>query len=43
MLALSVFHAIRDAIADDDSRLPELEAPATPENILRALRGAGDE
>ena len=43
MLALSVFHAIRDAIAGDDSRTPALEAPATPENILRALAGAGDE
>jgi len=43
MLALSTFHAIRDAVAGDDSRKPDLEAPATPENILRALQGAGDE
>jgi xanthine dehydrogenase large subunit len=39
MLALSVFHAIYDAIgATGDSRDPvPLEAPATPENILRAI------
>jgi xanthine dehydrogenase molybdopterin-binding subunit B len=43
MLALSAFHAIRDAIAGDDSCRPDLVAPATPENILRALQGAGDE
>ncbi len=39
MLALSVFHAIYDAVgATAGSRDPvPLEAPATPENILRAL------
>ena len=39
MLALSVFHAIYDAIGStSDSREPvPLEAPATPENILRAI------
>jgi xanthine dehydrogenase large subunit len=37
MLAISVFHAIRDAIASDDNPLPELDAPATPESVLRAL------
>jgi xanthine dehydrogenase large subunit len=39
MLALSVFHAIYDAIgATHDSREPvPLEAPATPESILRAI------
>jgi xanthine dehydrogenase large subunit len=39
MLALSVFHAIYDAIGSTSaSRDPvPLEAPATPENILRAL------
>jgi xanthine dehydrogenase large subunit len=39
MLALSVFHAIYDAIGStSDSRDPvPLEAPATPENILRAI------
>jgi xanthine dehydrogenase large subunit len=39
MLALSVFHAIYDAIGSTrDSRDPvPLEAPATPENILRAI------
>ena len=39
MLALSVFHALRDAIAGGDRPLPDLQAPATPEAILRALRG----
>jgi len=39
MLALSVFHAIRDAIASESEPLPDLEAPATPEAVLRALRG----
>ncbi len=40
MLALSVFHAIRDAIAStgDDHFRPPLMAPATPESVLRALR-----
>jgi xanthine dehydrogenase large subunit len=39
MLALSVFHAIYDAVgATSDLREPvPLEAPATPENILRAI------
>jgi xanthine dehydrogenase large subunit len=39
MLALSVFHAIYDAVgATKDSREPvQLEAPATPENILKAI------
>ena len=39
MLALSVFHAIYDAIgATSTSREPvPLQAPATPENILRAI------
>jgi xanthine dehydrogenase large subunit len=39
MLAISVFHAIRDAIASvGDSQLrPRLNAPATPEAILMAL------
>ena len=39
MLALSAFHAIRDAIAGDQRTAPDLKAPATPESILRALRG----
>ncbi|TFG40497.1 MAG: xanthine dehydrogenase molybdopterin binding subunit, partial [Chromatiales bacterium] len=43
MLALSAFHAIRDAIASDDCPLPDLQAPATPEAILRALRAAQHE
>ncbi len=40
MLAISVFHAIRDAIATDDNPLPALAAPATPEAVLRAIDGA---
>jgi xanthine dehydrogenase large subunit len=41
MLALSAFHAIRDAIATDDDPTPDLRAPATPESILNAIQ-AGD-
>lgn len=37
MLALSAFFAIRDAISTDTLPQPELVAPATPANILRAL------
>jgi xanthine dehydrogenase large subunit len=39
MLALSAFHAVADAVgATSDSREPvPLEAPATPENVLRAI------
>ena len=40
MLALSVFHAIRDAIATPANRRPALQAPATPEAVLRALQEA---
>jgi len=38
MLAMSVFAAIRDAIAsvDNHQRFPVLNAPATPEEVLRA-------
>ena len=43
MLALSAFHAIRDALASDDLPLPALQAPATPEAILRALGGPNRE
>ncbi len=43
MLALSAFHAIRDAIADSDNPLPDLRAPATPESILNALQGTTNE
>jgi xanthine dehydrogenase large subunit len=41
MLAISVFHAIRDAVASCGSErsLPELSAPATPESVLRAIHG----
>ncbi|MGH8131081.1 MAG: xanthine dehydrogenase molybdopterin binding subunit, partial [Steroidobacteraceae bacterium] len=39
MLALSVFHALRDAVASVDgyNRLPKLRAPATPEAVLEAV------
>jgi xanthine dehydrogenase large subunit len=39
MLALSVFFAIRDAIATEANPLPSLTAPATPEAVLRAFEG----
>jgi xanthine dehydrogenase large subunit len=39
MLAISVFHAIRDACAacGAPGNLPDLTAPATPESVLRAI------
>lgn len=39
MLGMSVFHAIRDAIAacGDGKTSPALSAPATPESILRSI------
>jgi len=39
MLALSVFHAIKDAIAStgDGRHSPRLDAPATPEAVLMAI------
>ena len=40
MLGLSVFHAIRDAIATDENPMPALDAPATPEAVLAAWEGA---
>jgi len=40
MLALSAFHAIRDAIATADCPTPDLQAPATPESILHAIQAA---
>jgi xanthine dehydrogenase large subunit len=42
MLALSVYHALRDAVASTapPGVLPALQAPATPESVLRALRTA---
>jgi len=43
MLALSAFHAIRDAIATADCPAPDLQAPATPESILRALEASRHE
>jgi xanthine dehydrogenase large subunit len=45
MLCLSVFHAIRDAVASiggTNSR-PQLEAPATPESVLRAVMSVQSE
>jgi xanthine dehydrogenase large subunit len=41
MLALSVFFAIRDAIATEANPLPDLAAPATPEAVLRAFEDWG--
>ncbi len=43
MLSLSAFHAIRDAIAEDDGPSPDLHAPATPEAVLRAIYGSANE
>ncbi len=39
MLGISVFHAIRDAVAScgEPGARPALVAPATPESILRAI------
>ena len=39
MLAISVFHAIKDAIASvcDYQMSPQLDAPATPERVLNAI------
>ncbi|HEY1329145.1 MAG TPA: xanthine dehydrogenase molybdopterin binding subunit [Casimicrobiaceae bacterium] len=39
MLALSAFHALRDAIAsvDEHRTVPRLDAPATPERVLGAI------
>ena len=41
MLGMSVFHAIRDAVASlgPPGSPPELVAPATPEAVLRAIAG----
>ena len=39
MLAISVFSAISDAIASlKPAVMPRLDAPATPEAIMRAIR-----
>ncbi|MBK9703324.1 MAG: xanthine dehydrogenase molybdopterin binding subunit [Betaproteobacteria bacterium] len=45
MLALSAFHAIRDALAgaSPGGAAPPLDAPATPEAILRAIGALGDD
>jgi xanthine dehydrogenase large subunit len=45
MLALSVFHAIRDAVASvaGYKAAPALQAPATPESVLRAVDRLRDE
>ena len=40
MLALSAFHAIRDALSSQQCPLPDLQAPATPESILHAIEAA---
>ncbi|WP_421723703.1 xanthine dehydrogenase molybdopterin binding subunit [Bauldia sp.] len=42
MLAISVFSAITDAIASlKPAMMPRLDAPATPEAIMRAVRATG--
>jgi xanthine dehydrogenase large subunit len=42
MLAISVYEALRDAIASvGDGGPVRLTAPATAENVLRALAGLG--
>jgi xanthine dehydrogenase large subunit len=40
MLAISVFHAIKDAVAGAAGRAVRLDAPATPERVLLALEDA---
>ena len=44
MLAISVWCAIRDAIgaAGDNKTFPLLNAPATPEEVLRCLTALSD-
>ncbi len=39
MLGISAFLAIRDAIATEDHPQPNLQAPATPEAVLKAIEG----
>ena len=41
MLGISVFLALRDAIARAGVQMPKLPTPATPEAVLRALDGHG--
>lgn len=41
MLAFSVFFALRDAVAATGTGVPKLDAPATPEAVLRAMQGLG--
>jgi xanthine dehydrogenase large subunit len=45
MLSLSVFHAIRDAVASlaDYRKTPPLDAPATPEAVLMAIEALRQE
>ena len=43
MLALSAFYAIRDAISDRNGTAPPLNAPATPEAILKAIEASRHE
>ncbi len=42
MLGLSVFHALKDAVAavSEDGIVPRFDAPATPERILTAVTAA---
>jgi xanthine dehydrogenase large subunit len=38
MLGISIWLAIRDAIASIRGGVPQLDSPATPENVLRSIR-----
>jgi xanthine dehydrogenase large subunit len=42
MLGISVFHALKDAVASvsDDGIVPRFDAPATPERVLMAVTEA---
>jgi xanthine dehydrogenase molybdopterin-binding subunit B len=40
---LSAFHAIRDAISNSSCPDPDLNAPATPESILKAIEASRNE
>ena len=43
MLGISAFLALSDAVAACGSSYPALDAPATPERVLKAIRAVRDE
>ena len=43
MLGISAFLALSDAVASCGTRYPALDAPATPERVLKAIRAVRDE